>query len=157
MKMAVKLEKEIIELLNDSDSIKVLATTDKEGNPHVVFKNSLHVREDGYLVYWELIETSQTNKNMVNSIWFHKEVAITVRKGTVSYQIKGVPYRAIIAGHEFEEAYKQARNISKDTDLSTVWLIEPTQVIEETYEKRRNEEEKEHPILQHLDRLLENQ
>lgn len=152
--MAVKLEKEIIELLNDPDSIKVLATTDKEGNPHVVFKGTLHASEDGYITYWELIETSQTNKNMVNSIWFHKQVAINVRKDKVSYQIKGIPYRSIISGHEFEEAYKQAQKIAKETDLSAVWLIEPIQVIEQTYKKRRAEEEAEHPILKHLDKLL---
>ena len=152
--MAVTLEREVIELLNDADSIKVLATNDKQGNPHVVFKASLHADEDGYISYWELIETSQTNKNMVNSIWFHKQVAISVQKDGKSYQIKGVPYRAIIAGQEFEEAYVKARSILEDADLSTVWLIEPTQVIEETYQKRKQEEEEAHPILQHLDRLL---
>lgn len=153
--MAVKLKTEVIDLLNAPDSIKVLATTDKDGIPHVVFKGTVRADEKGFITYWELIESSQTNKNMVNSIWFHRQVAVNVRKGDVSYQIKGIPYRAIIAGREFEEAYKLAERISEDTDLSAVWLIEPVEVIEETYKKRRDEEEKSHPILRHLDKLVE--
>lgn len=153
--MAVELKKEVIELLNHPDSIKVLATTDKEGNPHVVFKGSIRAGENGFITYYELIETSQTNKNMVNSIWFNKQIAISVFGNGVSYQIKGIPYRAIIAGQEFEEAYRQVRAHSEDGDLSAVWLIEPLQVIEESFRKRKEEEEKAHPILKHLDRLVE--
>lgn len=153
--MAVALEKKVIDLLNDTKSVKVLATIDKEGNPHVTFKGSIIAREDGYIQYWELIETSQTNKNMVNSIWFNKHVAINVYADGVSYQIKGIPYKAIIAGKEFEEAYKQVRERFEDGDLSTVWLIEPQQVIEESFSKRKAQEEEQHPILKHLDRLLE--
>lgn len=153
--MAAALEQKVVELLNDVNSVKVLATTDKEGSPHVTFKNSIRAREDGYIQYWELIETSKTNKNMVNSIWFHKQVAINVYADGVSYQIKGIPYKAIISGKEFEEAYKQVRERFKDGDLSTVWLIEPLQITEETFQKRKAQEEEQHPILKHLDRLLE--
>lgn len=152
--MAVELQREVIELLNRPDSIKVLATTDKEGNPHVVFKGSIRAEENGYITYYELIETSQTNKNMVNSIWFNRQVAVNVFGNGVSYQIKGIPYRAIIAGQEFEEAYKRVRARSEDGDLSAVWLIEPQQVIEESFRKRKAEEEEAHPILKHLDRLV---
>jgi predicted pyridoxine 5'-phosphate oxidase superfamily flavin-nucleotide-binding protein len=154
--MAVELKQEIKELLDNPNSIKVLATTDNEGNPHVVFKGSIRTGRDGYIAYYELIETSQTNKNMVNSIWFKRQVAINVYGDKKSYQIKGIPYQAIIAGHEFEEAYKQVRERFEDGELSTVWLIEPLEVIEESFSKRKIEEEEKHPILKHLDRLVVN-
>lgn len=152
--MAIELEKEVKDLLNHPDSKKVLATIDREGNPHVTVKNSIRVNDAGYIEYLEVIESSQTNKNMVNSIWFHKQIAINVLNEKLSYQIKGIPYRAIVAGQEFEEKYNQVRGKYGDVDLSTVWLIEPIEVIDETFEKRRLEEEEEHPILKHLDRLL---
>ncbi|MBR1866854.1 MAG: pyridoxamine 5'-phosphate oxidase family protein [Lachnospiraceae bacterium] len=152
--MAVEISRELQEILNDPQSIKVLATTDPEGRPHVVFKGSLHVNEDGYLEYLEFIESSQTNKNMVHSIWFHKTVAINVKHEKQSFQIEAVPYRALIAGKEFEKRYNQVRR-EKGIDLSTVWLMEPLEIVEETFEKRRLEEEKAHPILKHLDLLVE--
>lgn len=156
--MAVELTDEVRNILKDPDSKKVLATIDREGNPHVTFKGSICANEAGYLEYYELIESSRTNKNMVHSIWFHKTVAVSVLNGDTSYQIKGIPYRAIIAGREFEDAYKRVREIygSRKVDLSTVWLIEPVEVVEESFEKRRREEEAAHPILRHLDLLIEN-
>ncbi|MCD8045543.1 MAG: hypothetical protein LUE90_02600 [Clostridiales bacterium] len=151
--MAIRLSEEIKQLLDDPETRKVLATTDREGNPHVVFKGSIRVNEDGYLEYLELIESSRTNRNMVNSIWFRKSVAVAVLNGGVSYQIKGIPYRSIIAGREFERAYQWTQEHLGGIDLSAVWLIEPTEIREESFEKRRLEEEEEHPVLKHLDRL----
>lgn len=63
--MAIELTKEIKELFEDPQSIKVLATTGRDGNLNVVFKQSLRINEQGYIEYKELIETSQTNKT-----WF---------------------------------------------------------------------------------------
>lgn len=54
--MAVQLNQEIIELLTDKETVKVLATTDVNGVPHVVIKQTLQLGEDGNLVYLELLE-----------------------------------------------------------------------------------------------------
>ncbi|MGG7177095.1 hypothetical protein ACQPU1_05875 [Clostridium paraputrificum] len=152
--MAVNLEKDIIDLLNDRNTIKAIASTDRNGNPNLVFREFFTVNEEGRIVYFELIEGSRTNRNLVASIWFEKEVAINVKgKGNTSYQIKGIPVRAIIAGKEFQEKYIEFQKISKDYDLSTIWIIRPEEVIEESFHKRRDEEEKSHPLLRHLDRL----
>ncbi len=35
--MAIKLERETIELITGEKAVKVLSTTDKNGEPHVVF------------------------------------------------------------------------------------------------------------------------
>lgn len=152
--MAIELTKEIKELFEDPQSIKVLATTGRDGNLNVVFKQSLRINEQGYIEYKELIETSQTNKNMVYSIWFHKLVSVNIRNGNKSYQIKGYPYRSLIAGREFEAAYREVQEKHGKIDLSAVWRIEPVEIREETFDKRRVEEEEEHPILKHLDRLI---
>lgn len=153
--MAVVIGDELRALIEDKDTIKVIATVDREGRPHVVYKDLLHINQDGNLVLYELIESSQTNKNLVSSIWFKKKVAINiVGKDKSSYQIKGTPYRAIIAGREFQKHYELVQEQLGNIDLSTVWVIEPEEVIEQTFDKRRQDEEKAHPLLGHLDRWV---
>lgn len=152
--MGIVIEEELKAIINDPSSSKVLATVDREGVPHVVFKSSVHVNQRGYLEYWELIETSKSQSNMVNSIWFSRKVAFNIRQGERSFEIIGRPERAIIAGREFEKAYNEARSRLGDVDLSTVWLVEPLAVKEETFEKRWKKEDEEHPILRHLDRVV---
>ncbi|WP_425802689.1 pyridoxamine 5'-phosphate oxidase family protein [Desulfitobacterium sp. Sab5] len=152
--MGIELNQAIRDMFAERENIKILATTDNEGNPHLVVKHSLHINDDGKIVYLEIIESSQTNKNLVSSIWFNRRVAINVlTKGKRSYQIKGTPIKAIIAGKTFEKYYSEVREKLGDIDLSTVWLIEPEEIREETFSIRREKEEKEHPLLRHLDRL----
>lgn len=76
--MAITINNEIRELLRDKQTLKVLASVDKTGKPHVAFKGSIDVDEDGNLYYLEVLESSQTNKNLTNSIWFDKYVAINI-------------------------------------------------------------------------------
>jgi hypothetical protein len=152
--MTIKLEEEIIELLNSKDTVKVLATLNRDNIPHVAFKEFLDVNADGNILYLELIESSQTNSNMVNSIWFKRKVAINIKsQDGRSYQIKGTPIRALISGPIFENYYKLVSEKIEDGDLSTVWIIRPEEVINETYEIRKREEEEKHPLLKHVDRL----
>lgn len=153
--MSVNLSEEVKSLFLDKDSIKVLASTDENGDPHAVFKGSIHINEEGKVVYLELIESSTTNRNLVSSIWFDKKVAINiVNKDKKSYQIKGRPIKAIISGSVFQKYYKFIQEkLEGGSDLSTVWIIDPESVVEETFQVRREKEEKEHPLLRHLDRL----
>lgn len=153
--MAIKLSEEIKELFQDKNALKVLATTDEKGDPHVAFKNSFHINEEGQLIYLEIIETSETNRNLVSSIWFNRKVAVNILcANKKSYQIKGKPIKAIISGAIFEKYYKEVRSKFEDSDLSTVWIIEPEEIREETFKVRREKEEKEHLLLIHLDRLV---
>jgi hypothetical protein len=152
--MAIILEQNVIDLLKDNATDKVLATTDKDGVPHVVFKGSIETDAQGNIIYLELLESSKTNSNLVNSIWFKKKVAVTVKSETgTSVQIKGIPIRAIITGPLFEYYYKLVRQKLGDVDLSTVWVIAPEEIRVETFNVRKEDEERNHPLLVHLDRL----
>lgn len=152
--MAAELGEEIIKLLGDPETVKVLATVDREGRPHVAFKGSIHVNGRGQLEYFEIIESSQTNKNLVSSIWFNKPVAVNILgKDKTSFQIKGKPVKALISGREFEGHYRKLKE-ERGLDLSTVWIIDAEEVIEETFAKRRSEEEAQHPLFRHLDMLV---
>lgn len=152
--MAVQLTKEIIDLLNNQESTKVLTTLDADGFPHTAVKQSLQPGDDGTILYLEFLESSRTNKNLVRSIWFNKKVAIALRgKDGQSYQIKGIPVKTHITGPLFLEHYAAAREKHGDLDLAAVWIIEPEEIIDETFAARRAEEDAAHPVFVHLDRL----
>jgi predicted pyridoxine 5'-phosphate oxidase superfamily flavin-nucleotide-binding protein len=147
------LPAEVIELLKDRSTLKVLATTDAQGNPHAVTKGSLTVL-DGFLVYREALESSQTNANVLGSLWFDKRVAVLiVGNNGHAYQIKGSPHRYVINGPLFKQHYLEARDRhGLDSDIAGVWLIIPEEIRNETFSARKVEEDKKHPFLRHLDR-----
>jgi hypothetical protein len=159
--MSLSLDANIISLINDTNTIKAVATTNKNGIVHVVFKDSVFINRDGQLDgnirFFELNETSQTNKNMIYSLWFKKLVSINILSltdsGPKSYQIKGIPVKAVICGREFEINYTMVRKrFGADADLSTIWVIEPQEIREETASVRRQAEITKYPLIGHLDR-----
>ncbi|MDP2279668.1 MAG: hypothetical protein Q8K51_15775 [Nitrospirota bacterium] len=149
-----KLPKEVVDLINDFESIKVIATTDEEGNPHTAFKDCLTVLEDGNIAFGEEFEGSQTNVNLVRSIWFNKNVELTVRdRHGTTFQIKGKPYRYVHSGPLFKKFYLAEREKrGPDSELAGVWIITPEEVRNETYEVRKKEEDEKHPFFRHFDR-----
>ena len=152
--MPVMLKNEVVELLRESETVKVLATVDENGSPHAVVKQSLQLGEDGNLYYLEFLETSRTNKNLLRSIWFDRRVSVILKgKGDLSYQIKGKPVRSIVAGPVFQEHYLAARRRRPDADPVAVWIIEPLEVVDESFSVRMAEEEALHPLFTHLDRI----
>lgn len=152
--MGIKLEDKLIDIINRKTTINALATVDKDGVPHVTYKGSFHIRDNGLLEFYEIIETSVTNKNLTTSIWFDKVVAVNfLSEDKESFQVKAKVRKAIISGQEFKKVYQTLRERFGDVDVSTVWLLEPIEVREETFSKRRVLEEEAHPLLRHLDRL----
>ncbi len=123
------LDDGLVELFGDPQATKVLGTVDEQGVPHVVAKGSLTVLDDGYIAYAEGSDSSQTNKNMVRSIWFDRPVSITVVKGRTSYQIKGRPYKCVITGPLFQQFLARIRErLGPDADIQSVWIVKPEEV-----------------------------
>jgi hypothetical protein len=153
--MAIQLDEKVKAIIQAPDTKKVLATVDKKGEVHVVFKGSLTVDGDGNLVVLELLETSENNRNLTYSLWFDKKVAVNVlaADGT-SYEIKGIPYKYIVSGPVFEEKYKEVRKRNPKSDLAGVWIIPPQEIKEETYAVRLQQEIDTYPIVGHMDRDL---
>lgn len=152
--MSITLTLDVIDLLNDPDTIKILATVNDKGEPHAVFKQSLHVGEDGLIHSLELIETSHTAKNLVGSIWFERKLSILLR-GTDNraVQIKGRVHQYHISGALFQRHYLAAREHLGDVDLAGIWVIEPVEVIEQGLQARWKTEDAQHPGFIHLDRI----
>jgi hypothetical protein len=155
--MAAQLSKEQTALIADRETLKLLATTDESGTPHVVVKQSIHLAEDGNIHYLELLESSRTNHNLVRAIWFDRKVSIAIKgAGKQSFQIKGRPVEVHVTGPLFEKHYVEVRSLLGDVDLAGVWVIEPEEVIDENPEIRRRDEEARRPFFRHLDRLAKN-
>lgn len=152
--MAVELTNEIKEALSNPKTLKILGTVDKNGVPHITYKGSLHINEEGNLEHYELLESSQTNANLVATIWFDKKAAVNLlTEERQSYQLLVRPIRSITAGRYFESVYKKLRSNGRDIDLGAIWQFEVLEIRNETSAVRIKEDEEAYPILKHLDRL----
>jgi hypothetical protein len=140
------LSNELINILRSPDTIKVLTTINEDGTPHTVFKNSITYL-DKKIAYIELIETSLTARNMLRSKWFNKIVIISIYNPVknAQYEIKGKPYKFLFTGEIWEKLLNEARKNIPDVNPTGVWLIEPIEVRNESYEVRLSEEDKRRP------------
>ncbi len=152
--MAIPLERDVINLINSPTTLKALGTVTKDGVPHLVIKDSFWVNDEGQLLYLEFLESSQTNQNMIASLWFDRQVSVLLLGADrTSYQIKGRPIKVLVAGPVFREQYERIRRQPGDRDLAGVWIIEPEAIIDQALAVRRKTEENSHPYFMHLDRI----
>jgi hypothetical protein len=150
------LTSELQALLNDSHNTKVLVTVDDDGAAYPAVKSSLHIgeHEDGNIVYFEFLESSKTNRYLTKALWFNKKVRIVVfTKDEKTFVITALPVRAIANGKIFQTYYERVQKQFGDTDLSTVWVLQPVSVSEQRLRERIAEESANRPYFQHLDRL----
>lgn len=150
--MAVLNEK-IRQLLESPGTYKCIATTSPGGVPHIAYKDSLHI-EGSELVFYDLLQSSQTNKNLVHAIWFDQKVSISLlTEDRDNIQIIGHPVRCVTAGKHFEAVYDELKN-QGFADLNAIWYIEPEKSRDNSYEARAEYEQKHHPLFQRLDNIL---
>ncbi|MDR1164062.1 MAG: pyridoxamine 5'-phosphate oxidase family protein [Candidatus Accumulibacter sp.] len=152
--MSIPLSAETIELLGDPDTLKVLTTVDTNGSPHAVVKKSLHTADDGTIHFLEIFEASVSHRNLTASIWFDRKVSILLfgKEGRQT-QIKGRPVKCHISGPVFLDHYARVRERLGDVDLAGVWVVEPEEVIDESFAVRKAQYRAEHPDFIHLDRI----
>jgi hypothetical protein len=148
------LNRELINIIQDDKSIKMIATVGEEGFPHVVQRGDFKVLEDESIVFAEWRESSITNSNLVRAIWFGGQAAIFVSDDKdASYQIKGVPVRFDYVSPLYKEFYVSTRKKhGGDADITGIWYIKPIEVRNENPFIRKKEEEIIHPYFRHLDR-----
>lgn len=152
VKMAI-ISEELKEIISNPETLKVIAATDHEGVPHITYKGSLHVENDE-LVFYDLLQSSQINKNLVDSIWYDKKVAVNIlAENKRSFHIVGTLDKCVTAGRYFQSVYTLLREKKGDVDLNAIWYIKPEKVKEITFAVRKEEEEREYPILKHIDRV----
>lgn len=151
----MRLDKKYEDIINDKETLKIVASIGKAGVVNSAVKQSVHVDDKGNIVYRELIETSETQKNMFFSLWFRKKVSIlAVTKDLQSFEIRGIPTKVVIEGPEFEEEYKKVQEkFDGKYDLAAIWYIEPVQYRSKDVNERFEEQYEKYPIVTHLDRV----
>jgi hypothetical protein len=148
---------EVLTLLNDAGCVKILVTLDDLGLPYPAVKESLHYDGDA-IIYSEFLESSKTNRHMTRSLWFNKPVRILLLTADKkSFVITARPERAIVNGKIFQRYYEAAQLQFNDRDLAAVWVLKPLAIVEQTLQKRTEEEAETRPYFIHLDRLAKNQ
>jgi len=153
--MSVEISEELRAILAEKETLKALGSVDKDGVPHVVFKGSIQVAPEGHLTYLEILETSQTNKNLTYALWFDRFVTINVvSKERRSFQIKGKPRKVHVSGPHFEQKYNEVIARVPGAGLSGVWEIDPVEVHEQTFGVRLAEQKRDFPFIGHLDQDL---
>ena len=145
---------EALGALRDKEAIKVIATVDESGTPHVTPKATIEVDEQGKVYFVELIESSRTGRNLVRALWRNQTVSVLViaPSGAV-LQCKGTPVRSLITGEIFRQAYLKAVSEYPGADPAAVWEIELTEITDQSWKKRIEEEGVKHPYFLHLDRI----
>ena len=140
---------EILNFLNDKESVKILVNVDDSGLPHPAVKGSLR-SEDGNIIYTEVIESSNTNRFLNRALWLNKKVSILlITSNKRSFKIVAQPTKAIVSGKVFQKYYEEVQNRNKNFDLSTVWIFKPLEIVEQ--KSKRGELQK--TLFLHLDRL----
>ena len=135
------LPKELMDALNEPETVKVLTTIGEDGNPHSVFKHSLIALDDETLAYIELIEKSETDINMLRNKWAKKLISMAVfnQKSNVAYQIKGEALRLILQGPIWDQFLEKTWSMLPEADPVGVWTIKVVDVLNEDYGVRRKE------------------
>ena len=153
--MSATLSNDVIALLNDAATTKIIATVDADGAPHAVVRDDLQLGDDGNLHLPEYLESSATNRNLLGSLWFNRGVAVTLHgRGGRSVRIKGRPVKTHITGPLFLRHYRRVQETHADIDLAAVWVIEPDEVQDTDLAFLKAQQDVERPTLVHLNRLL---
>ena len=153
--MGIELLEKAAKVISAQSSVKVLATVDSQGLAYAEEKEFLELTKEGNIIFLELLETSRTYKNFTRSLWFNKNISLTViGEDKTSYRIIGKPVRILVNGAQYESYYKQVRELLGDVDLAAICVLEPVDVSDITLLNEIKKQDKELPIFIHLDRLL---
>ena len=145
--------KEIEPIINDKNSIRIVAAVGADGVVHAAPKGTLYVDEAGYLQYAELFEASKSYRNVTASLWFDKKVAVLIiGKNREAYEVTGSVRKISVAGRKFEEVYRKIQE-EKGFDLAAVVTIVPEKVEDLQPGKKFEEQEQNHFFFKHLDRI----
>ena len=131
----VSLPKDIIEALNDPETVKVLTTTQRDGRPHAAFTNTLTALNENTLAYLELFELSQTYGNILHHFWEKRRVSVAVYNArmNINCHIEGLPKRLLTEGPVWRLLLEETWKVLPEANPAGVWLITPQHVVDQSY------------------------
>ncbi len=131
----ISLPNNIIEAVNDPETVKVLTTSHKDGSPHIIFHNYLIAVDENTLAYLELFEFSRTYTNLLHHFWDRKIISIGIfnAKRGVNHQIKGSLRRLLKDGPIWNELLGKIWDDRPEANPTGVWLINPLKIINQNF------------------------
>lgn len=144
----------LIELLKSPGVQVALSTVSSNGVPTTGPGSECYVSERGTLLLREYLESSDTNRDLLHSLWFEKQVSVAVALGHTALHLRGVPTHAHVAGPLFQQHYEAALERDSNSDLATVWEIRIDHLNDVSPARRLKEQAIRRPFFSHLDRLV---
>jgi len=118
-----KLPEKAMELFNDVQALKVIATVDANGRPHLTPKGTLMAVDDETIAYSEMAG-GKTKANLEAT----KQAAVLASKELKAWKVRGVLQGVHTSGDVFE-GFKKTAKEKFGLDVNNVVLIK----IEEVY------------------------
>ncbi|MBE5916166.1 MAG: hypothetical protein E7273_04915 [Pseudobutyrivibrio ruminis] len=148
------LNEVIKELISDKESLKIVASQNKEGVINAVPKGSVEVTGNNEITYVEILESGNSYKNIVYSIWFNKPVSITIiGKNKETYLLSGHVQRVLTCGTEYENYYRKYKE-TKGFDIAAAVKIDIDSVLDLNINELIDKQRKEHPFYIHYDSIV---
>lgn len=138
------MDEDVRRLINAEGAIAAIATTGEAGAPHVVYK-TVHALDAQTLAVAEVVETSESGKNMLRALWEDRRVAVNVLEPATarSVQLKGAVTEYVFFGPVFETMFERLDPLTK-TGVAGVWLVHVDEVRHNSLGVRIAEEVERH-------------
>jgi hypothetical protein len=148
------LPEELSKLLKNETSVKILGTLNADGSPYVVPNETITTFNGKTIVLSEELEKTQSNRNLVRSIWFDRPAVVCISDNHTTYEIRVKVHKCLIVGEIFDRMLSFAREKGgPDADIVTAWELIPEESVDISPDTVRAEQKRIHPYLDsHLDR-----
>ncbi|MGQ9722429.1 MAG: pyridoxamine 5'-phosphate oxidase family protein [Candidatus Jordarchaeum sp.] len=123
----IKIPREVANIFNDPESVKVLVTLNEHDVPHCVPIGTLAIPTVDIIAF-AVIMAERTHQNLLNNP--DKIVTTTAVKGWESYQIKAKPVEYLTEGAAFD-AFRQRFGtliLGTEFEIKGVWILEPLEI-----------------------------
>ena len=132
--MAKELPKQVIDLFNDPQAVKVLATH-SAASMHVVPLGSLFAPAPNVLVYGRGVANKETHENLLKARQSGELVSALAVKGPLAYQVRCHAKDYATSGPALEVIRQRLRPLADQMKMNVndlivgVWTLEPVAVI----------------------------
>jgi exonuclease VII large subunit len=125
------LRKEVLELYNDPNAIKILAIASRESGLHVIHINSM-MAPDSESIILATVAMKEVNKNLIQAMTSGELVSVfavaTAVEISTAYQISCKVKEFQTAGPLYDKFLDQLK--ARSEDLEGVWILKPVEVID---------------------------
>lgn len=120
----VKIPKEVLDLLNQKETVKILVTADKEGQPHAIVCGSIGVLDENTVTAGEVF-MKRSSKNMNEN----KKTAILITQGPKAYEMQTTVLGREDSGKNLESLNKALSAVN--LKAKAVWKFKVDAVYDE--------------------------